>query len=65
MDLEKIFIFFGWFLLCCLVCSFYGLLIVGTVLGVLFLLQYNVYIAVGAVIGIVALCMTIEIMKED
>ena len=28
-------------------------------------LQYNVYIAVGVVIGIVALSMTIEIMKED
>ena len=64
MDLEKIFRFFGWFLLCCLVCSFIGLLISGIVLGVLFLLQYNVYIAVGAIIGIVALGMTIDIMKE-
>ena len=65
MNLEKIFIFFGWFLLCCLVCGFIGLLIAGITLGFLFLLQYNVYIAVGVVIGIVALSMTIEIMKED
>ena len=65
MNLEKIFMFFGWFLLCCLVCSFIGLLIAGITLGFLFLLQYNVYIAVGVVIGIVALSMAIEIMKED
>ena len=65
MDLKRIFVFFGCFLLCCLVCSFIGLLIAGITLGFLFLLQYNVYIAVGAVIGIVALSMTIEIMKED
>ena len=65
MDLEKIFIFFGWFLFCCLACSFIGLLISGIVLGILFLLQYNVYIAVGAIIGIVSLGMTIVIMKED
>lgn len=64
MDLEKIFVFFGWFILCCLVCSFIGLLIYGIVLGVLFLLQYNIFIGVGAMIGIVALGMTIEIMKE-
>ena len=65
MNWEKFFFFFGWFLLCCLVCSFIGLLIAGITLGFLFLLQYNVYIAVGVVIGIVALSMTIEIMKED
>ena len=65
MDLEKIFIFFGWFLLCCLVCSFIGLLIAGITLGFLFLLQYNVYIAVGVVIGVASLGMTIVIMKED
>ena len=64
MDLEKIFVFFGWFILCCLVCSFIGLLIYGIVFGVLFLLQYNIFIGVGAMIGIVALGMTIEIMKE-
>ena len=33
MNLEKIFIFFGWFLLC-------------------FLLQYNIFIGLGAVIGV-------------
>ena len=65
MNLEKIFIFFGWFLLCCLVCSFIGLLIAGITLGFLFLLQYNVYIAVGVVIGVASLGMTIVIMKED
>lgn len=65
MDLEKIFIFFGWFLLCFLVCSFIGLLIIGVVLGLCFLLQYNIFIGLGAVIGVASLGMTIVIMKED
>ena len=65
MDLEKIFVFFGWFLLCCLICSFIGLLIYGIALGVLFLLQYNIFIGLGAVIGVASLGMTIVIMKED
>ena len=64
MDLKKIFIFFGWFLLCCLICSFIGLLIYGIALGVLFLLQYNVFIGIEAIVGIVALGMTIIVMKE-
>ena len=58
MDLEKIFIFFGWFLLC----FFIGLLIIGVVLG---LLQYNIFIGLGVVIGVASLGMTIVIMKED
>ena len=57
MDLEKIFIFFGWFLLC----FFIGLLIIGVVC---FLLQYNIFIGLGVVIGIVALGIAIVIMKE-
>ena len=65
MDLEKIFIFFGWFLLCFLVCSFIGLLIIGVVLGLCFLLQYNIFIGLGAVIGVASLGMAIVIMKED
>ena len=65
MDLEKIFIFFGWFLLCFLASSFIGLLIIGVVLGLCFLLQYNIFIGLGAVIGVVSLGMTIVIMKED
>ena len=65
MDLEKIFIFFGWFLLCFLACSFTGLLIIGVVLGLCFLLQYNIFIGLGAVIGVASLGMTIVIMKED
>ena len=65
MDLEKIFIFFGWFLLCFLACSFIGLLMIGIIVGILLLLEFNVYVAVGIIIGIVALCMTIDIMKED
>ena len=65
MDLEKIFIFFGWFLLCFLACSFIGLLMIGIIVGILLLLEFNVYVAVGIIIGIIALCMTIEIMKED
>ena len=64
MNWEKFFIFVGWFLLCCLVCSFIGLLIAGIALGFLFLLQYNVYIAVGVVIGVASLGMAIVIMKE-
>lgn len=65
MDLEKIFIFFGWFLLCFLACSFVGVLFIGVIVGILLLLEFNVYVAAGIIIGIIALCMTIEIMKED
>ena len=65
MNLEKIFIFFGWFLLCFLACSLIGLLFIGIIVGILLLLEFNVYAAVGIIIGIIALCMTIDIMKED
>ena len=65
MNLKKIFIFFGWFLLCFLACSFIGLLMIGIIVGILLLLEFNVYVAVGIIIGIIALCMTIDIMKED
>lgn len=65
MNLEKIFMFFGWFLLCFLACSFIGLLFIGIIVGILLLLEFNVYVAAGIIIGIIALCMTIEIMKED
>ena len=58
MDLEKIFIFFGWFLLC----FFIGLLIIGAVLG---LLQYNIFIGLGVVIGVTSLGIAIVVMKED
>ena len=64
MDLEKIFIFIGWFLLCFLACSFIGLLFIGIIVGILLLLEFNVYVAAGIIIGIIALWMTIEIMKE-
>ena len=65
MDLEKIFIFIGWFILCFLACSFVGLLFIGVIVGILLLLEFNVYVAAGIIIGIIALCMTIDIMKED
>ena len=65
MNLEKIFIFFGWFLLCFLACSLIGLLFIGIIVGILLLLEFNVYVAAGIIIGIIALCMTIDIMKED
>lgn len=65
MNWEKFFIFIGWFILCFLACSFVGLLIIGVVLGLCFLLQYNIFIGLGAVIGIASLGMTIVIMKED
>ena len=65
MNWEKFFVFVGWFILCFLVCSFVGLLMIGVVLGLCFLLQYNIFIGLGAVIGVVSLGMTIVIMKED
>ena len=65
MNWEKFFIFIGWFLLCFLACSFIGLLMIGIIVGILFLLESNVYVAAGIIIGIIALCMTIDIMKED
>ena len=65
MDLEKIFIFFGWFLLCFLACSFVGLLFIGVIVGIMLLIDFNIYVAAGVIIGIIALCMTIDIMKED
>ena len=65
MNLEKIFIFFGWFILCFLACSFVGLLFIGIIVGILLLLEFNAYMAAGIIIGIIALWMTIVIMKED
>ena len=65
MNWEKFFIFIGWFILCFLVCSSIGLLIIGAIVGILLLLEFNVYVAAGIIIGIIALCMTIDIMKED
>ena len=64
MNLDKFFTFIGWFLLCFLACSFIGLLIIGIIVGILLLLEFNVYVAAGIIIGIIALCMTIDIMKE-
>ena len=68
MNWEKFFIFIGWFILCFLACSFVGLLfigVIGVIVGILLLLEFNVYVAAGIIIGIIALCMTIDIMKED
>ena len=65
MNWERFFIFIGWFLLCFLACSFIGLLMIGIIVSILLLLEFNVYVAAGVTIGIVALCMTIDIMKED
>ena len=65
MNWEKFFIFIGWFLLCFLACSFIGLLMIGIIVGILLLLEFNVYVAAGIIIGIIALWMTIVIMKED
>ena len=65
MNLDKFFTFIGWFLLCFLACSFIGLLMIGIIVGILLLLEFNVYVAAGIIIGIIALCMTIDIMKED
>ena len=65
MNWDKFFTFIGWFLLCFLGCRLIGLLFIGIIVGILLLLEFNVYVAVGIIIGIIALCMTIEIMKED
>ena len=65
MNWEKFFIFIGWFLLCFLACSFVGVLFIGVVVGFLLLLEFNAYVAAGIIIGIIALWMTVDIMKED
>ena len=65
MNWEKFFTFIGWFLLCFLACSFIGVLLIGVVVGFLLLLEFNAYVAAGIIVGIIALWMTIEIMKED
>ena len=65
MNWEKFFIFIGWFILCFLACSFVGVLLIGVVVGFLLLLGFNAYVAAGIIIGIIALWMTIDIMKED
>lgn len=65
MNWEKFFVFVGWFILCFLACSFVGVLFVGIVVGFLLLLEFNAYVAAGIIIGIIALWMTIDIMKED
>ena len=65
MNWEKFFVFVGWFILCFLACSFIGLLMIGIIVGILLLLKFNVYVAAGIIIGIIALYMTIVIMKED
>ena len=65
MNWERFFIFIGWFLLCFLACSLIGLLFIGIIVGILLLLEFNVYVAAGIIVGIIALCMTIDIMKED
>ena len=65
MNLDKFFTFIGWFLLCFLACSFIGLLFVGVIVGIILLIDFNIYVAAGVIIGIIALGMTIDIMKED
>ena len=65
MNLDKFFTFIGWFLLCFLACSFIGLLFVGVIVGIMLLIDFNIYVAAGVIIGIIALGMTIDIMKED
>ena len=64
MNWEKFFTFIGWFLFCFLACSFIGLLFVGVIVGIVLLIDFNIYVAAGVIIGIIALGMTIDIMKE-
>ena len=65
MNWEKFFVFVGWFILCFLACSFIGLLFVGVIVGIMLLIDFNIYVAAGDTIGIIAIGMTIDIMKED
>ena len=65
MNWDKFFTFIGWFILCFLACSFVGVLFIGVIVGFLLLLEFNAYVAAGIIIGIIALWMTIDIMKED
>lgn len=65
MNWEKFFTFIGWFMLCFLACSFIGLLFVSVIVGIVLLIDFNIYVAAGVIIGIIALGMTIDIMKED
>ena len=65
MNLDKFFTFIGWFILCFLACSFIGLLFVCVIAGIVLLIDFNIYVAAGVIIGIIALGMTIDIMKED
>ena len=65
MNWDKFFTFIGWFIFCFLACSFVGVLFIGVIVGILLLLEFNVYVAAGIIIGIIALWMTIYIMKED
>ena len=65
MNWEKFFVFVGWFILCFLACSFVGVLFIGVIVGFLLLLEFNAYVTAGIIVGIIALWMTIEIMKED
>ena len=65
MNWDKFFTFIGWFILCFLACSFVGVLFIGIIIGILLLIDFNIYVAAGVIIGIIALGMTIDIMKED
>ena len=65
MNLDKFFTFIGWFILCFLACSFIGLLFISVIVGIVLLIDFNIYVAAGVIIGIIALGMTIDIMKED
>ena len=65
MNWERIFTFIMWFILCCIACCFVGLVLIGIAIGIFLLFRFNKYVATGIVIGIVALYMTINIMKED
>ena len=65
MNWERIFTFIMWFILCCIACCFIGLVFIGIAIGILLLFRFNIYVATGIIIGIIALYMTISIMKED
>ena len=65
MNFYNFFTFIGFFFFFFFACSFIGLLFVGVIVGIVLLIDFNIYVAAGVIIGIIALGMTIDIMKED
>ena len=64
MNLERICEFIMWFILSCLACCCFLAVIIGIVVGICLLINFNIYVAGAVIIGACSLYMTIGIMKE-